>query len=475
MATVSPLIPVILAGGAGTRLWPVSRGTRPKHLAPLVGTESLLQQAARRAIARAAPENVVIVGAQAQDFLLRDQLAAVAPGLGNHRLLEPVGRNTAAAITLAAVHIGRTFGPAATLWVCPSDHVIARPETLYDAVDVAMPVAAAGHLVTFGISPTRPETGYGYIETGARLEATGALEVRRFVEKPERAVAEKMLAAGGYLWNSGMFLFRADRILAELGAHAPAILEAVERAFARARAAPGGGLKLPEELYAGVPAAPIDKAVMEQSRRIAVVPCDPGWSDLGSWQALWEHLPKDDAGNAAQGDALLDASENCLIHAEHRLVACAGVRDLAVIETADAVLVTSRHDSDAGRRIVARLQEAGRAEATAYVEKHHPWGSDRALHHGSGFEVNELTIMPGAHLDLPGDRQRFSHWVVVTGVARVTVNDDVMIVQPAQSAHVPPGARHRIENPAREAVRIIAVRCGGDAGEDIVRKDAGAG
>jgi mannose-1-phosphate guanylyltransferase / mannose-6-phosphate isomerase len=461
MAGVSPLIPVILAGGAGTRLWPVSRGTRPKHLAPLTGDESLLQQAARRALARAAPEAVVTVGSQSQDYLLRDQLAAVAPGLGTHRLLEPVGRNTAAAVALAAVYIERTFTATASLWVCPSDHLIAQPKALYRALDAAMPVAAGGHLVTFGIAPTRPETGYGYIETGARLEGTTqALEVKRFVEKPERAVAEAMLAAGGCLWNSGMFLFRADRILAELRAHAPAILEAVERAFAGARAAPGGGLQLPRELYAHVPAAPIDKAVMERAKRIAVVPCDPGWSDLGSWQALWEHLPKDESGNAARGDALLDASENCLIHAEHRLVACSGVRELAVLETADAVLVTDRRDSEAGRRIVALLQQAGRPEATAYVEAWHPWGSVRVLHTGPGFEVNELMVAPGARHERAADRHRVTQWVVVAGTARVAVNDDILVVQPNQSAQIPPGAKPWIENPGEVPVHVIEVRCG---------------
>ena len=267
VSIVTPLIPVILAGGAGTRLWPVSRGTRPKHLARLIGDESLLQQAARRAVARVAPEHVVTVGAQAQDFLIRHQLTAVAPGLGAHRLLEPIGRNTAAAIALAALYTMQRFSPAAAIWVCPSDHLVANPAALYGALDAALPAAAAGHLVTFGITPTRPETGYGYIRIGMAIAASPqVLAVRRFVEKPQRAAAEAMIAEGGYLWNSGMFLFRADRILAELGAHAPQILEGVEHAFAALRAMPGGGFEVPEDRYAAVPAAPIDKAVMEHAR-----------------------------------------------------------------------------------------------------------------------------------------------------------------------------------------------------------------
>jgi mannose-1-phosphate guanylyltransferase / mannose-6-phosphate isomerase len=473
VSIVTPLIPVILAGGAGTRLWPVSRGTRPKHLARLIGDESLLQQAARRAIGRVAPEHVVTVGTRDQDFLIRHQLTAVAPGLGAHRLLEPVGRNTAAAIALAALYTMQRFSPAAAIWVCPSDHLVANPAALYAALDAALPAAAAGHLVTFGITPTRPETGYGYIRIGMAIAASPhVLAVRRFVEKPQRAAAEAMIAEGGYLWNSGMFLFRADRILAELGAHAPRILEGVEHAFAGLREMSGGSFEVPEDRYAAVPAAPIDKAVMEHAQRIAVVPCDPGWSDLGSWQALWEQLPKDDAGNATRGDALLDASENCLVYAEHRLVACAGVRDLAVIETDDAVLVADRNDGDAGRRLVALLRRDGRAEATAHREEQRPWGSVKLLHEGPGFEVEEIVLAPGGRLGPQSHRHRTAHWVVVAGTAKVTVKDEVVVVQSNQSVQIPLGARHGAENPTEVPTRLIAVQCGGDLGAaNVVRDD----
>ena len=471
MSSAVLLIPVILAGGAGTRLWPVSRGTRPKHLAALTGTESLLQQAARRAIARAAPDHVITVGAKAQDFLIRSQLVAVAPGLDGHRLLEPLGRNTAAAIALAALYAGRHFTPAAPIWVCPSDHLVSRPEALYSALDIALPVAAAGHLVTFGITPTRPETGYGYIRAGSPLaNASSAMQVERFVEKPARAAAEAMLADGGYLWNSGMFLFRADRILAELGAHAPEILKAVEEAFGALRQAPGGGFEVPEKRYVAVPAAPIDKAVMERADRIAVVPCDPGWSDLGSWQALWEQQPKDDAGNATRGDVILDTAANCLVHAENRLVALAGVRDLAVIETDDAVLVTDREDTDAGRRLVALLAAAGRTEATAHAEEQRPWGRFKVLREGPGFKVKEIVLAPGQRLSLPSHRHRAEHWVVVAGTVELTIDDEVSILQPNQSAHVPLGISHRIENPGEVAARIIEVQCGSYLGEDDIAR-----
>jgi mannose-1-phosphate guanylyltransferase/mannose-6-phosphate isomerase len=468
------IVPVILAGGAGTRLWPVSRAAMPKPLAPLIGGETLLQQTARRLLACAAPEHVITVGAQTHDFLVRAQLAEVAPGLGAHRLLEPCGRNTAAAIALAALYASGRFAPDAVLWVCPSDHLVTDPAALLRAAEAASPVAQAGDLVTFGITPTRPETGYGYIHAGPPLERTPVVRrVARFVEKPELAVAEALLAAGDCFWNSGMFLFRADRILEELFTHAPPILGAVEQAFAALRAVPGGAFEVPEAPYAAVPAAPIDKAVMERADRIVVVPCNPGWSDLGSWQALWEQLPKDDAGNAVQGDALLDRTESCLIHAEGRLVACAGVRDLAVIETADAVLVSDRYDSEAGRRLVALLEKAGRAEATTHLEAQLPWGSCRVLQEGPGFAVKDIVVAPGAELNLGGPGDRRMYWVVVAGAATITANGAATALAPPQSLDVPAGAATRIENQGRVPARLIQVQWADPAGEAAAAADAG--
>jgi mannose-1-phosphate guanylyltransferase/mannose-6-phosphate isomerase len=468
---VSVLVPVILAGGSGTRLWPVSRETLPKQLAPLAGDQSLLEQTARRVLGRARPEQVVMVGGKAHDFLVRRELEAIDPALARHRLLEPVGRNTAAAIGLAALYARRQFGAAALLWVCPSDHLMHAPDALYAALDAAMPAAAAGELLTFGITATRPETGYGYIHAGAPLPgAAGVLRVARFVEKPAREAAEAMLAAGGHYWNSGMFLFRADRILEELGAHAPAILSGVEAAFAAIAEAPGEAWEVPLELYQKVPAEPIDKAVMERAGRIAVVPCDPGWSDLGSWHALWEQLPKDAAGNAVRGDALLDVSENCLVHAEHRLVACSGVRDLAVVETADAVLVADRNRGDAVRQLVSMLKDAGRPEAVAHGTEQRPWGSFQVLHEGPAWKVKEIVVTPGGRLSLQSHKHRAEHWVVVAGTAKVTVDDQVLTLEPNQSVHVPLGAIHRMENPGDVPMHLIEVQCGSYLGEDdIVR------
>jgi mannose-1-phosphate guanylyltransferase / mannose-6-phosphate isomerase len=464
------LIPVILAGGSGTRLWPVSRETFPKQLVRLSGDGSLLQQTARRLLAEAPPERIVTVGAKSQDFLVARQLSEVAPGLGRHRLLEPEARNTAAAIALAALYARARMDADALLWVCPSDHLMRRPERLLEALARAVPAAEAGEIVTFGIEPTRPETGYGYLQAGRPLSgAEGLLRAQRFVEKPERALAEEMLAAGGHFWNGGIFLFRGDRLLEELKAHRPDILGAVERAFAGLRegAAPGA-FEVPPELYEAVPAAPIDKAVMEQTSRIVVVPCDPGWSDVGSWQALWEQLPKDEADNAISGDAWLDGAERCLVHAERRLVVCSGVRDLAVVETDDAVLVADLARGDAVRTLVTALKDAGRPEALAHGEEHRPWGSFRVLHEGPGFKIKEIVVAPGGRLSLQSHRHRAEHWVVVAGTARVTVDDQVLLLEPNQNVHIPLGARHRMENPGQVPMHLIEVQCGDYLGEDDI-------
>jgi mannose-1-phosphate guanylyltransferase/mannose-6-phosphate isomerase len=467
------LVPIILAGGVGTRLWPVSRETLPKHLARLVDDESLLQQTARRVIALAAPERVVTVGAKGQDFLVARQLGLVDPDLTRHRLLEPVGRNTAAAVALAALYVRAHLDPDAVLWVCPSDHLIRNPAALQHAVAAALPVAAAGELVTFGIAPTRAETAYGYVRASEPLPGTPhVLKVTRFVEKPPQATAEAMLAAGDHFWNSGMFAFRTDRILAEFERHAPDIKGAVEAAFAGLSEVPGGGWQVPPELYGAVPALPIDKAIMERAERLALVPCDPDWSDLGSWQALWEQQAKDADGNVARGDVVLDEARDCLVLSERRLVACAGVRDLAVIETDDVVLVSDRARSEAIRGLVATLKAAGRSEASAHGEEQRPWGSFRVLHEAPAFKVKEIVVAPGGRLSLQSHRHRAEHWVVVAGTARITVDDDVLMLGPNQSVHIPLGAKHRMENPGEEPMHLIEVQCGAYLGEDdIIRYD----
>lgn len=452
------IVPVILAGGAGTRLWPVSRETMPKHLAKLIGDESLLQLTANRLLALAPASRLVTVASHAQDLLIHRQLRELDPDLTQHRLLEPTARNTAAAIALAALHIREKFGRDAVLWVCPSDHLIRNQPALEQAVHAALPVAEGGDLVTFGITPTRPETGYGYIKAGMPAGSNSTvLRVDRFVEKPDLATAKAMLKAGGYYWNSGMFLFRADRILEELSIHEPAILEATEQAFNAAVTGQDGSTAFPHSLYEKIPSAPIDKAVMERATRIAVVPCNPDWTDLGSWHSIWEQSSRDERGNATYGDVLLNDAENCLVHTSHRLVACAGVKDLAIIETDDALLVTDRTRSEPVKEVVANLKNAGRPEAVQHRAVEQSWGSFSTLEETSESQVRRIEVSPGKQIDQPEGSDASLHWLVVSGTADFRLGDQQSQRQAGQSADLPPKTPYSITNPTPNPLTLIEI------------------
>ncbi len=453
---MTAIVPVILAGGAGTRLWPVSRETMPKHLARLIGDESLLQQTARRLLPHMSADRLIIVAAEGQDPLIHRQLAAIDPGLARHRLLEPVGRNTAAAVAFAALYAGREFAADAVLWICPSDHLIGKAEQLDQAVDAALPAAAAGDLVTFGIAPTRPDTGYGYIRaTTTSRETVSVLPVDRFVEKPDLATAEAMLAEGGYFWNSGMFLLRADRILHELSIHEPAILAAAERAFESTSAGADGASRAPGSLYEAIPSMPIDKAVMERAARIAVVPCEPDWTDLGSWHSIWEHSGKDRHGNATRGDVVLNDVHDCLVHAGHRLVACAGVRDLAIIETDDALLVADRRRSEPVKRVVADLNSDGRPEAVRHNLVEYDWGRAATLLASSGCQVRRLEIGPRRAYGRPADAHAMAHWVVVAGTAELRRGDRRVTIGVGEGAEARPGVACEVVNPGDAPLVLV--------------------
>lgn len=455
---LADLVPVVLAGGSGTRLWPVSRAAFPKHLVELTGADSLLQATASRLMALAPEGRFLTVAAAGQAILVRRQLAQLDPRLVTHLLLEPAPRNTAAAVALAALYARAVWGDEALLWVCPSDHLITDPAPLRAALLAGAAAARAGHLVTFGIAPTRPETGYGYIEEGDPLDHPGVRHVRRFVEKPERSVAEAMLAAGGHLWNSGMFLMRASTILEELEAHAPEILALTRDAMSDA----GGERLIDPERFGRVPSLPIDKAVMERSDRVAVVPCDPGWSDVGSWQAIWEIMAKDPAGNALRGDVVVAGGRDNLIRAEHRLVAVAGVDDLAVIETADAVMVAPKADADAVKALVARLVEAGRPEALIHAREVRPWGAFTILAARPGYMVREVEIDPGAALDRQRHAGREEHWTVVEGELELEAESGVTRHEVGSAVRAARGQVHRLGNPGNQPLRLVEVRIGSE-------------
>ncbi|MEM9443506.1 MAG: mannose-1-phosphate guanylyltransferase/mannose-6-phosphate isomerase [Pseudomonadota bacterium] len=459
-ACLPPLLPVILAGGAGTRLWPVSRETMPKHLANLVGDESLLQMTAKRVTAIADADKLITVAAQHQDLLIKRQLNSIDPKLARHRLLEPIGRNTAAAIALAALYARRTFGDDAVLWVCPSDHLMRNQPALTKAVAQALPAAAEGDLLTFGIQPTRPETGYGYIKSAAPADNSAedrVSRVERFVEKPDFETAERMVAAGGYLWNSGMFLFRADRIIEELATHEPNILSATEAAFEASTAIDDGSLHPPRALYESIPSQPIDKAVMERATRIAVVPCDPDWTDLGSWHAIWEMSEKDEDGNAARGDVLLSKTSNCLVQANGRLVACAGIHDLAVIETEDAVLVVDRTSSEPVKQIVGTLNEAERSEAQAHRDLDRTWGRVILLDDMEKHEVRRLEIFANQAIEAIKGVDVDLHWFILSGTAVLTRNGERMILETGTSADLDAGTAYRLGNDGPSMLRLVQI------------------
>ncbi len=456
---IADLVPVILAGGSGTRLWPASRARLPKHLVDLFGAHSLLQTTAQRITALAPQGRLLTVAAAGQAALVRRQLESLAPGLARHLVLEPEARNTAAAVALAALYVAEVWGPETLLWVCPSDHLVTAPQPLYAAVASGAVAARAGRLVTFGITPTRAETGYGYIRAGAPLAAApGVLEAASFVEKPALDRAEAMLADGGYAWNSGMFLLRASTILDEMQAHAPAILRAVRAAMGPIAA---GTTVLDPDAFAVVPAEPIDKAVMERSSKVAVVPCAPGWSDVGSWHAIWEIEDRDAAGNALGGDARVVGGRGNLVRAESRLVALAGVDDLAVIETADAVMVARREDSEAVKLLVGGLVAEGRAEAIRHRHEPMSWGVLTRLVERPGYALRERLIDPGAVVELEAEACAGVSWTVVDGTLELGAADDgAKDITAGAGIAAETGAAHRLANRGSAPLRLLELQLG---------------
>lgn len=474
-----PLVPVILCGGTGTRLWPLSRASYPKQYWPLAGTdeETLLQQTHQRlrGLPQLAPP--LLICNEDHRFIVAEQMRqiGVEPAA---ILLEPMGRNTAPAVAVAALH-ATARGDDPLLLVLAADHVIRQADRFRAAVEAGLAAAGAGQLVTFGIVPTAPETGYGYIEAAQPLPAnqqhqespaySGPVPIVRFVEKPDRKTAEMFLASSRFTWNSGMFLFRASAILAELERLAPEVVSACRSALEH-DSADLEFLRLEREAFANCPAVAIDVAVMEKTDRGAVLPLDAGWSDVGSWSALWATADRDAHGNVLRGRVISEDARNCYLRSEHRLVVGLGVEDLVVVETDDVVLVAHRDRAQDVKGIVNRLERAGAPESRAHRRIYRPWGHYDGVVEGERWQVKKIQVKPGACLSLQMHHHRAEHWVVVKGTAVVEKDGVEELVGENQSTYIPLGSKHRLSNPGKIPVELIEVQSGPYLGEDdIVR------
>lgn len=459
------MIPVIMSGGSGTRLWPLSRKHKPKQFIALFGDNTMFQDTLSRL---KGIENlqtpIVVCGNDHRRFMVAEQLHELnidSPDI----ILEPIGRNTAPALAIAALHAtAKNEDPI--LLVLAADHVIENIPAFHQAVSIAKEQVDAGKLVTFGIVPTSPNTGYGYIQAG---EKNVVSNVKAFVEKPDLQNATRYVASGDYYWNSGMFMFKASALIAELERYAPDILVSCRNALAKA----GNDLdfiRLDTDTFTACPADSIDCAVMERTDNAVVVPLDAGWSDVGSWSSLWECAQQDSDNNALKGDVMVDEVSNSYIHSEHRLVSVSGLDNIVVVETADAVMVASNGSTQNVKNIVNRLKKENRREAENHRLCYRPWGHYDSIDVGDRFQVKRITVNPDATLSLQMHHHRAEHWIVVTGMAEVTCGDKVMLLTENQSTYIPLGTKHRLRNPGKTQLEMIEVQSGAYLGEDdIVR------
>jgi mannose-1-phosphate guanylyltransferase len=459
------MIPVILSGGSGTRLWPLSRTQYPKQFLKLNSSQTMLQETVTRL---GALDFVSIICNEEHRFLVAEQMREI--GQKCSIFLEPVGRNTAPAIALAALDaVAKGQGNEALL-VLSSDHVIDQADVFLQAVKAAEPLAKAGYLVTFGTVPTKPETGYGYIKAGSTvLEGGSAYPVAQFVEKPDASTAQQYLDAGDYYWNSGMFMFTADRYIQELEAHRPDILSACKAAMATTT--PDlDFIRIDKAAFEACPDDSIDYAVMEKTDKAAVIPLDAGWSDVGSWSALWEIKQKDANGNVLQGDVITEASQNCMIVGGERLVTALGVDDLIIVDTKDALMVAHKDKVQDVKKLVSAIKDKGRNEHFQHREVYRPWGKYDSIDNGQRYQVKRITVKPGEKLSVQMHHHRAEHWIVVSGTASVTCGDKTFLVTENQSTYIPLGEVHALENPGKVPLEMIEVQSGSYLGEDdIVR------
>ncbi len=466
------IIPIILCGGAGTRLWPVSRESMPKPFMRLADGHSLLQATALRIAELNDIAQLVVVTNVAYSYKVVEELAAADLRWPLALLLEPEGRNTGPAIALAALWAQREHGDDCTLLVLPADHLIRNVDAFRQACRQAIALAATGRLVTFGVTPTDPDPAFGYIEWGEPLPGDRALAVKRFVEKPAREIAEQYLRAGNFAWNSGMFCFTVRGCLDGLGEHAPEVLQAAHATFE----APGtsrngsGQVVFDPETFKAQPNISIDYALMERSANVGLIACDIGWSDVGSWKAVSDAHAPDERGNAAVGPALLMGSRNTFVRAQDRFVAAVGVENLVVVDTPDALLVAHKDASQQVKDVVAHLKNAGSAVAVEHSTVQRPWGCYTVLSEGEGFKVKRIEVKPGASLSLQLHHKRSEHWVVISGVAQVTRGEETVELRPNQSTYIPVGVKHRLANRGTAPLEIVEVQCGSYVGEDDIER-----
>ncbi len=459
------MLPVIMSGGSGTRLWPLSRKMFPKQFLPLVGERTMLQETVQRldGLDILAP---TVVCNEVHRFIVAEQLQGIDEN-DSDIILEPVGRNTAPAIAVAALR-GMQQHTDPLLLVLAADHVIEDQAAFHQAIEKARLLAETGKLVTFGIVPTGPETGYGYIQRGQQVD-DGSYQVQQFVEKPDESTAQAYITGGDYYWNSGMFMFRASRYLEELGKYRPDILAAATQSM-EGVSEDHDFLRLDVAAFEACPSDSIDYAVMEKTDSAVVVALDAGWNDIGSWSALWAIGEKDGLGNAFKGDVLMYDTHDCLVHAENRLVTTVGVEGLVVIETKDAVLVADKSKAQEVKQIVDRLRSETRSEDQFHRVVYRPWGCFDSIEEGDRFKVKRITVKPGAKLSLQMHHHRAEHWVVVSGTAKVTRGEDTLILTENESTYIHVGQVHALENPGRLPLELIEIQSGSYLGEDdIVR------
>lgn len=454
---------VILAGGSGSRLWPLSRQHLPKQFLSLDGDATLLQTTINRLSPVVGGKNILII--TQESYAKGEAYHALLP---YQTLFEPIGRNTAPAIALAAAYL-MADGADPIMVVLPADHIIKNEVRFLECLHTAIGAAASGGLVTFGIQPTRPDTGFGYIKAHA-VERQDVYAVECFTEKPDYATAERFLKEGDYFWNSGMFVWRASAILAEIQKHLPAVYRVIQKIVAESSAAETFQQAV-EKHFAAMPSISIDYGVLEKSDRVSLIPCDIGWNDVGCWQAVHEIATKDESGNALQGNVIALDCKNSLIRAEKRLVVAIGVEDLCIIETDDAVLISKSDETQRVREVVDALQEKGATEHIYHAKVNRPWGSYTVLEEDPvGFKLKRIEVAPGARLSLQSHAHRSEHWVVVSGTATVTNGDTVMTVQKNQSTYIPIGTKHRLENRSNEPLHIVEIQVGDYLGEEDIQR-----